>query len=52
MVKTSKTIVIGTWNAEQVILQDDPNAKVIYQNPGECNKAVEGLAKILKDNGY
>jgi hypothetical protein len=47
MVKTAKTIIVGTWHAEQTITD-----KKCPQNPGDCNKAVEGLAKLLKENGY
>jgi len=46
-IRTSKTIVIGTWHADQII-----EGKNVPQNPGDCNKVVEGLGKILKDAGY
>mmetsp|Transcript_40697 Transcript_40697/g.56693 ORF Transcript_40697/g.56693 Transcript_40697/m.56693 type:complete len:155 (+) Transcript_40697:72-536(+) len=47
LVKTNKTIVFGSWSEEQKI-----EGKGCPQNPGDCNKVCEGLAKILKDAGY
>eukprot|EP00330_Aristerostoma_sp_ATCC50986_P009826 CAMPEP_0114588630 /NCGR_PEP_ID=MMETSP0125-20121206/11279_1 /TAXON_ID=485358 ORGANISM="Aristerostoma sp., Strain ATCC 50986" /NCGR_SAMPLE_ID=MMETSP0125 /ASSEMBLY_ACC=CAM_ASM_000245 /LENGTH=154 /DNA_ID=CAMNT_0001785111 /DNA_START=56 /DNA_END=520 /DNA_ORIENTATION=+ len=47
LVKTNKTIVFGSWSEEQKI-----EGKGCPQNPGDCNKVTEGLAKILKDAGY
>jgi len=46
LVKTAKTIIFGSFDSTQQILGKKE------QNPGDCNKAVESLAKMLKDAGY
>ena len=48
-VRTNKVIVFGTWNGGINFTKD---GKTLPQNPGDCNKAVEALAKMLKDAGY
>lgn len=45
--KTGKAIIIGTWSADQTI-----DIKNCPQNPGDTNKVVEALAKMLKAEGY
>jgi len=48
-VRTNKVIVFGTWNQSINFSKD---GKTVPQNPGDLNKAVEALAKMLKDAGY
>eukprot|EP01016_Furgasonia_blochmanni_P034358 TRINITY_DN369_c0_g1_i12.p1 TRINITY_DN369_c0_g1~~TRINITY_DN369_c0_g1_i12.p1 ORF type:complete len:228 (-),score=88.80 TRINITY_DN369_c0_g1_i12:230-913(-) len=45
-VRTNKAIVFGSFSVEKKL------ATGAAQNPGETNKAVEALAKTLKDAGY
>lgn len=45
--RTGKLIVFGSWNAEERI-----EGKNCPQNPGECNKVVEKVGRILKDAGF
>ncbi len=46
-VKTKKTILIGSYNQEEMI-----KGKNVPQNAGDTNAVVEKLAKILKDATY
>jgi len=48
-VRTNKVIVFGTWNGGLTFTKE---GKTVAQNPGDLNKAVEALAKMLKDAGY
>jgi len=49
VVRTNKTIVFGTSNQSINFTKD---GKTVPQNPGDLNKSVEALAKMLKDAGY
>ena len=44
--KTSKTLLIGTWNKE-LKMSNSQN-----QNTGDCEKNVLGVANILKSGGF
>lgn len=46
IVKTSKLILIGTFNIQNKMANNVP------QNPGELNKRIESLAANLRKSGY
>jgi len=47
VVKTKKTIIIGSYNQDEMI-----KGKNVPQNAGDANAVVEKLAKILKEATY
>ena len=47
MAKGNKAIVIGTWEGDKNI-----EIKNCPQNPGDTNKVVEAITKMLKDAGF